>query len=440
MKDSEILVRYEVVPAEGYDLADIGTKIAQEQSLGGYRWSFERDFDVDAYRGRIHDIYSDPNSETGSIQIGFPVKNVSPEFSHLLNYIAGDVFGSTYVLQVRIRDVTFPDSFISAFPGPQFGIEGIRERAGVPDDHPLLGMIIKPSLGLSPERIGEIVRCAIDPEAYGVDVPEGYREGVDLIKEDEKLVDPSYCRFEDRLDEVVAALRWMREQTDRDVLYVLNVTDREHAFREYVEREEIHDVLDRFVLLQTVISNGFGRMADLASDDRFRNPLYAHRSGHAAYTRTEHGIAMRVLEKLSRLAGADFAHCGAVAGSHERAREDVIRNKDALVTTRSGWGTVRRSTPVVSGGVNPLNVYENVHDTNYDSPETDLAFMIGSGIYAQSGGTLDGIVHGITANRQAIHAAIEGLDADDVLETHSPTYAAAREWITCEESDDPRAD
>lgn len=434
MTDTELIVSYEVTPAEGYDLSDVGNKIAQEQSLGGYRWSFDRDFDVSAYRARIHDVYSDSAKKTGSIQIGYPTENVAPEFPHVLNYVAGDVFGSKYVSRIRIRDIEFPESFVSAFPGPQFGVEGVRERAGVTEDRPLLGMIIKPSLGLSPGRIGEMVRCAIDPAAHGVDVPEEYRAGVDIIKEDEKLVDPAYCRFEDRLDEVVAALRWMREETDRELLYVLNVTAREEEFLEYVEREGAHDVLDRFVLLQTVISRGFDEMADLAADGRYDSPLYAHRAGHAAYTRTDHGIAMRALEKLSRLAGADFAHCGAVAGSHERKSENVIRNKDALVTERSGWGRLRRSFPVVSGGVDPMNVYRNMHEISYGAPETDLVFMIGSGIYAHSGGTLDGIARGIAANRQAIRAATEGHDPEDVLDTHGSKYAAMRDWIKREDA------
>jgi ribulose 1,5-bisphosphate carboxylase large subunit-like protein len=226
----------------------------------------------------------------------------------------------------------------------------------------------------------------------------------------------------------------MREETDREVLYVLNVTAREEAFLEYVEREAIHDVLDRFVLLQTVISQGFGRTSELATDERYGNPLYAHRGGHAAYTRTNHGIAMRALEKLSRLAGADFAHCGAVAGSHERASEAVIRNRNALVSTRSAWGRTNRSVPVISGGINPMNIHENMYEISYNPPETDLAFMIGSGIYAHSGGTLDGIVRGIAANRQAIQAAVAGHDAEDVLDTHGSKYAAMREWIKAEDA------
>ncbi|AZH25705.1 RuBisCO large subunit C-terminal-like domain-containing protein [Haloplanus aerogenes] len=424
----DISVAYEVIPAKGHDLAEIGNKIAQEQSVGGYEWSFDRHFDVAPYRAQVRDLYDHPASERGSIMISFPADNIVPELPHLLNYVAGDVFGSQYVSQIRIRDIEFPQSFLAKFPGPQFGIDGIRERAGVRTDRPLLGMIIKPSLGLEPKRIGKLVRCAIKPD-------DGLR-GVDVIKEDEKLVDPAYCRFEARLDEVVDALRWMQTETDRTALYVVNVTGREEAFAEYVERNDIDDVLDRFVCLQTVISNGFGQMQQLADSDQFDTPLYAHRAGHAAYTRTSHGISMRVIEKLSRLAGADFGHCGAVVGSHERPRESVIRNKDALVNDRSGWADVPRTFPVISGGVNPMNIYDNMHRITYDEFETDLLFMIGSGIYAQSGGSLDGIARGIAANRQAIQAAIDGHSVEDVLGTYGSKYARMREWIEQEDASD----
>jgi hypothetical protein len=44
-----------------------------------------------------------------------------------------------------------------AYAGPQFGIDGTRELAGV-RDRPLLGTIIKPSVGLDAEQIAALVK------------------------------------------------------------------------------------------------------------------------------------------------------------------------------------------------------------------------------------------------------------------------------------------
>lgn len=399
------------------DLLEMGEIIAQEQSVGGYDKPFHRDFDVEPYRAR-----ATPNPSMGSVTVQFPTDNIAPEPAHLLNYVAGDVFGSKYVEHIRVTDISFPKSFVDRFPGPQFGQAGIRDR--VDREGPLLGMILKPSLGLTPERIGELVRAAAQPGAYLDDEPDDLG-GVDIVKEDEKLADPDYCSFEDRLDEVVAALR----DVDDPPLYVLNVTAREDTFREYVAAHDLDDVLDRFVLLVTVVSHGFGRMQALAEDDALDLPTYAHRAGHAALTRTAHGIEMRVLEQLSRLAGADFAHCGATAGNHRRDRAEVVTNRRVLDTTTPPWDDLEPCLPVVSGGVDPTNVKRNMEAVGERDHRENLVFMIGSGIYAHSGGTLPGIAAGVRANREAIDAAREGIGHGDIETKVHHDYHHMEAWL-----------
>lgn len=411
--DEAIEVEYKVHEPT-LDLTEIAEKIAQEQSLGGYEYALHRGAGADEYAAEVARL----RWRDDIVGIRYPLENLptdDPSFAHLLNYVAGDVFGSRYFDRINVHDVRFPASLARAFGGPSFGIEGVRERVGVTEDRPLLGMILKPSLGLSPDRIAELVRA-------------GVRGGVDLIKEDEKLVDPAYCPFEARLDAVVEALRGADGSAP---LYVLNVTDRLGEFAEYVAEHDVGDVLDRFVLLGTVVSLGFDRFAELAGNDFDLDlPVYAHRAGHAAYTRTEHGIDMPVIEKLSRLAGADFAHCGAVAGSHPRKVEEVFSNHRTLVDP---WHGLRSTMPVVSGGVNPSNIGENTLELGNDS--SDLVFMIGTGIYATTEGVsapdrrLEEVELGIRANRQAIEAAVEGVSIECIEKGQTRGYDAMYEWL-----------
>lgn len=409
-----ITVQYRVdVPEDGPGLAEVARQVADEQSLGGYEWRFDRDFDADRYRARWRN--TDP--ATGTVEVEFPVENVAPELPHLLNYVAGDVFGSSAVDRIEVTDVELPRSLVEAFPGPQFGIEGIRDRAGVSERRPLLGMIVKPSLGLEPGTVADLTETAI-------------RADVDVVKEDEKLVDPSYCPFEERLDAVVEVLDRVTAETGNDVLYVLNVTGRVDAFAEYVaDRGLDDDLVERFVLLVTPVTLGFGSLARLARDDRLDLPVYAHRTGHAAVTRAGHGVRMRVFERLFRLAGADCSHCGTVTGSHERDREEVVPNRAALVDDAGPWADVPPTLPVVSGGVTPANVAENMRGVGYDEPVMDLLFVVGSGIYAHAGGDLDGIADGIAANRQAIEAAREGVPVATVRTTTDSRFPEMTAWL-----------
>jgi ribulose-bisphosphate carboxylase large chain len=49
-----------------------------------------------------------------------------------------------------------------AFRGPKFGIEGTRKLTGV-QNRPIIGTIIKPSIGLSPARPREFVQTLARP-------------------------------------------------------------------------------------------------------------------------------------------------------------------------------------------------------------------------------------------------------------------------------------
>ncbi len=64
--------------------------------------------------------------------------------------MAGNLFALGEISAMRLLDVEFPADFADACPGPAFGVAGTRRLAGVADG-PLVGTIIKPSVGLSPE-------------------------------------------------------------------------------------------------------------------------------------------------------------------------------------------------------------------------------------------------------------------------------------------------
>ena len=104
----------------------------------------------------------------------------------MLSTVLGNISSSG---EVKLVDLEFPQSFLKHFKGPKFGVQGIRDLLGV-YDRPLLNNMIKPCIGLTPEKTAEL--------AY-----EAAVGGVDIIKDDELVCDPPYCPLVDRVKAVM---------------------------------------------------------------------------------------------------------------------------------------------------------------------------------------------------------------------------------------------
>ncbi len=79
----------------------------------------------------------------------------------------------------KLLDVTLPPAFLTAYQGPQFGMEGTRRLTGV-YGRPVIGTIIKPSVGMTPAQTAAQVKMLAEA-------------GVDFIKDDELQADGPHC-------------------------------------------------------------------------------------------------------------------------------------------------------------------------------------------------------------------------------------------------------
>ena len=123
------------------------------------------------------------------LELSWPIENLGPSLPNLLATIAGNLFELRQVSGLRITGLTLPPSFAAAYPGPAFGIAGTRRLAGVARG-PLIGTIIKPSVGLSPEQTAAEVKKLVDG-------------GIDFIKDDELQADGPHCPFDERVRAVM---------------------------------------------------------------------------------------------------------------------------------------------------------------------------------------------------------------------------------------------
>src|ERR1700722_2507317 len=129
---------------------------------------------------------------TARSTLSWPLDNIGPSLPNLMATVAGNLFELKQFSGLRILDMRLPDAFASAYPGPQFGVEGTRKLSGV-SGRPLIGTIVKPSIGFTPEQTAELV----DVLCAG---------GIDFIKDDELQSDGALCPFEARVRAVMRVI------------------------------------------------------------------------------------------------------------------------------------------------------------------------------------------------------------------------------------------
>lgn len=139
-----------------------------------------------------------PRWRRARVTLSWPLGNLGPSLPNLMATVAGNLFELKQLSGIRLLDIRLPDAFATEYPGPQFGVGGTRKLSGV-RDRPLLGTIIKPSVGLDAEQTAALVKTLADA-------------GIDFIKDDELQADGPICPFEARVE---AAMRVIRDAADR---------------------------------------------------------------------------------------------------------------------------------------------------------------------------------------------------------------------------------
>ena len=89
------------------------------------------------------------------IEVSFSLENMGVNLPTLVATVAGNLFELREFSGLKLLDIELPQDFVARYPGPQFGIAGTRQLAGV-EARPLIGTIVKPSVGLSPAQTAEL--------------------------------------------------------------------------------------------------------------------------------------------------------------------------------------------------------------------------------------------------------------------------------------------
>ena len=82
------------------------------------------------------------------VKVSWSIENFGYNLPVMVSTLQGNLYEITQFTGLKLMDIELPASFGNHYKGPAFGIEGCRKLTGV-NDRPLIGTIIKPSIGLS---------------------------------------------------------------------------------------------------------------------------------------------------------------------------------------------------------------------------------------------------------------------------------------------------
>ncbi|WP_269499895.1 ribulose-bisphosphate carboxylase large subunit family protein [Castellaniella sp. S9] len=336
--------------------------------------------------------------EQGHIRISWPLDNTGPSIPNLLTTIAGNLFELADLSALRLEDVDLPQVFAKACPGPQFGAAGTRRLVGI--DGPLIGTIIKPSIGLSADGTADLV----DQLAQA---------GIDFIKDDELQANGAYCPLRDRVAAVMPVIERHAQRNGKKVMYAFNITDELDVM---LRNAEMVEKAGGTCIMVSLFSVGLTGLRALR--ERVALPIHGHRAGWGLYSRSPHiGISFAVWQKLWRLAGADHLHVNGLANKFTEADAVVAAAARAVQQpVCAEGGPPHLAMPVYSSGQTAWQLGPARDILGND----DFIFCAGGGIISHP----DGAGGGVRALRQAAAAARDGVPVQEAAKD-APELAAA---------------
>jgi len=365
-KENYIIVKYFLKSQS--TLRDAAWNLAIGQSVGNpnvrNKWETDELFNI--YSAVvIEDEEKLKTVSEGVVYVAFPKINLDWEtdgISQLLCFIMGGQLDIDIITKCHVLDIEFPESIKQTFKRPYYGLSGFRKFTNT-FNKPLFGGIVKPKTGISSDILLEMVK----------EMVEG---GVNFIKEDEILSNPSFCPIEERVPKIMNYLK------DKNVIYSVCINS-DPAY-----------ILDRVKLVHklggnSVHVNFWSGLGVYKSIRDLNLPIFIHfqKSGDKILTNKTHDfrIDWYVVCKLAAYMGVDSIHAGMYGGYLNDDKEELLK---VLKILRE-----YDVTPALSCGMHPGLI-------NFINENIGIDYM------ANVGGALhghpDGTYGGCLAMRQSI--------------------------------------
>ena len=383
-----------------YDVGQASAVLAGEQSSGtfvsvpGETEELKKRFSARVEDIQLLDLADEPSIPGGSIpgkkyqkarvKVSWSIENFGYNLPVLISTLQGNLYEITQFTGLKLMDFEVPDSFATHFSGPKFGIKGSKISCGV-TDRPMIGTIIKPSIGMSVEETASLVKSLIDA-------------GIDFIKDDELMGSAANSQFDERVKAIMKVIRDNEQKTGKKVMYAFNISD------EIDEMQRKYDLIKKEEGSCAMISiNSVGLSGTKKICDQGELVIHGHRNGWGMLNRHPLlGIEFPAYQKIQRLAGVDQLHVNGIQNKFWESDDSVVTSiKSCLKPFLGGYEIL----PVVSSGQWGGQAVETYRRTQ----TTDLLYMAGGGILAHPMGPKAGV----NALQQAWTGAVDGLSVEE---------------------------
>jgi ribulose 1,5-bisphosphate carboxylase large subunit-like protein len=292
------------------------------------------------------------------------------------------------VIPIRVEDVQVPTQSLGII-GPKFGLQGIRRICNVRSG-PMLGMLLK-------------LRSSLTINTYRSMCTQALAGGVDYVIDDELVADMPFRQlgFEKRIRAIREVLKEYQKVSGPKGIYIANISGDP---KELVKLLRIACEAGLDAVSANPFIVGFPTFKSLARDSPI--PVIAVDLGVSALTRSNTGASENAIAKIARLCGADGVTVGALS-SDSYFDENELRQTSCSL--REHINGIKKSVPVVAGGVNITNLWKNLHIHG-----SDAMVHAGTGILAYPGG----IRAGVTAFKRIISnipVSLSSREADSKL-------------------------
>ncbi len=333
------------------------------------------------------------------VKISWSIENFGYNLPVMVSTLQGNLYEITQFTGLKLMDIDLPASYADHYRGPAFGITGCKHLTKV-EGRPMIGTIIKPSIGLSVEQTASMVKTLAEA-------------GIDFIKDDELLSSSANSNFNERVEGIMAVINRHADKTGKKIMFAFNLSG------------EMDEMLERY---ETIISaggtcamvsiNSIGLSATKKICDLGKLAIHGHRNGWGMLTRHPLlGIDFRAYQKIWRLAGVDQLHVNGIQNKFWESDDSVVNSIEACLAPMYDH---KSPLPVVSSGQWGGQAFETYRRTK----TVDLLYMAGGGIMAHPMGA----AAGVRALQQVWSAAVEGLTLEEAAETYGEFNASVKKF------------
>jgi ribulose-bisphosphate carboxylase large chain len=324
------------------------------------------------------------------VTVSWSTENFGYNIPALISTIQGNLYELRQFTGLKLDDIELPDSYTEHFNGPAFGMKETKKLAGVGSERPMIGTIIKPSVGLTPEYTADLVKTLAEA-------------GIDFVKDDELMTSTTNSPFAVRVEKIMKVINDFADKTGRKIMVAFNITGDLETMKANYET-----VLKAGGTCAMVSINSVGWAGVKQVCDWGKLSIHGHRNGWGMLNRHPLlGINFPAYNKIWRLAGVDQLHVNGIKNKFWESDDSVVRSIKSCLTPFLGNESI---LPVISSGQWGGQAFETYERTK----TTDLLYLAGGGIMAHPSGPASGV----KALHQAWQGAVEGYTLEETAKKH----------------------